>query len=99
MHSRDQFHTKNTQHATVRSQQRGIPPLVIDWLLRFGESEWDHHGGQVKYFTRKSRRRVETAVGAEITRRMHEFLDCYAVVGRDGIVVTCGHRYKRIVRH
>lgn len=88
-----------SHHASSRSQQRGIPPVVIDWLIRFGDSEWDHHGGQVKYFTRRSRRRVESEVGSVITRRLHEYLDCYAVVGLDGSLVTCGHRYKRIHKH
>ncbi len=91
-------HIRTTAHATARAQQRGIPPLVLDWLIRYGDSEWDHHGSQVKYFTRRSRRRVESAVGSEITRRLHEYLDCYAVVGLDGSLVTCGHRYKRLHR-
>lgn len=99
MHQHTHAASKYTQHALTRSQQRGIPPVIIEWLLRFGETEWSHDGGRVKYFTRKSRRRMESAVGAEVTRRMHEFLDCYAVVGIDGALVTCGHRYKRITRH
>lgn len=94
-----QIATKVSKHAAVRSRQRGIPPLVIDWLLRYGDSEWDHHGCRVKYFTRRSRQRVESAVGTEITRRLHEYLNCYAVVALDGTLVTCGHRYKRITRH
>ncbi|MFH1871093.1 MAG: hypothetical protein ABIK82_17360 [Pseudomonadota bacterium] len=89
---------ETTVHARQRARERGIPPLVIDWLLKFGETEWDHHGAQVKFFTRKSRRRIDQAVGTQITRRMHEFLDSYAVVTLDGALITCGHRYKRIHR-
>ncbi len=88
-----------SKHAELRSQQRGVPPLVIEWLLRFGDSAWDHRGGQVKYFTRRSRHRVENVVGHEVMRRLHEFLDCYAVVATDGTLITCGHRYKRILKH
>lgn len=90
---------EHTDHARQRAHQRGIPPLVIDWLLQFGETEWDHHGAQVKFFTRKSRRRIDQAVGTQTTRRMHEFLDSYAVVALDGRLITCGHRYKRIHRN
>ena len=89
---------KATDHAQQRARQRGIPQLVIDWLMQFGETEWDHHGAQVKFFTRKSRRRIDKAMGAQTTRRMHEFLNSYAVVGLDGTLITCGHRYKRIHR-
>ena len=96
-----QTHTapnEHNAHARQRACQRGIPTLVIDWLLQFGETEWDHHGAQVKFFTRKSRRRIDQAVGAQATRRMHEFLDSYIVVALDGTLITCGHRYKRIHR-
>lgn len=90
---------KHSVHVRQRAQQRGIPPLVIELLLHFGDTEWDHHGAQVKFFTRKSRNRIDQAVGTQITRRMHEYLDSYLVMALDGTLITCGHRYKRIHRH
>ena len=33
-----------TYHAAIRSQQRGIPPLVMQWLDQFGEECYDGHG-------------------------------------------------------
>ena len=89
---------ETSAHDRQRARQRGIPSLIIDWLLQFGETEWNHRGAQVKFFTRKSRRRIDQAVGSEATRRMHEFLDSYLVVALDGTVITCGHRYKRITQ-
>jgi hypothetical protein len=40
-------------------QQRGIPPLVVDWLLRFGHMRHDHRGAIVYYFDKHSRRDLE----------------------------------------
>ena len=45
-----------TYHATIRSQQRGIPPLILQWLDLYGEEEYDGHGAVIRYFSRASRR-------------------------------------------
>jgi hypothetical protein len=91
-----------TNHANVRSQQRGIPPLVSEWLLDFGDEVYDGHGGVVRYFTSKSVRKVEKAVGREPVRRMSEFMRCYLVQSSyDGTVLTVGKRHnnKHLPRH
>jgi hypothetical protein len=91
--------TNLTDHAKVRAQQRGIPPLIVDWLKRFGAASNDGHGAQVRYFDKRSRKLLEQRVGREVVSRLSELLDAYLVVGDDGTVVTVGHRYKRIHRH
>lgn len=91
-----------TNHANVRSQQRGIPPLVSEWLLDFGDEVYDGHGGVVRYFTPKSVRKVEKAVGREPVRRMSEFMRCYLVQSSyDGAILTVGKRHnnKHLPRH
>lgn len=88
-----------TRHANQRMQQRGIPEVVLDWLLQYGESQWDHHGAKVLYFTKKSRRHIDEVVGKDATRRYNEYMDSYAVVALDGVLLTCGHRSKKINRH
>ena len=30
-----------TKHAAIRMKQRGIPPVIIDWLQQFGAEEFD----------------------------------------------------------
>lgn len=45
-----------TTHAAIRSQQRGIPPLIMEWLDQFGEEYYDGHGAIIRRFTRTSRR-------------------------------------------
>lgn len=85
---------KTTNHATVRCQQRGIPPLVIDLLLQFGCHEHDHSGAEIFYFDQRSRKRIESYAGG-IIRKLSEHLDSYAVIA-DGKIITVGTRFKRI---
>lgn len=87
---------KATIHATVRRQQRGIPPLVVDLLLQFGCREYDHAGAEIVYFDRRSKKNIESYVGG-IIGKLSEHLDSYAVVA-DGKIITIGTRSKRINR-
>ena len=52
-----------TKHASIRAQQRGIPPLVDRWLDEFGEEEHDGHGYVRLYFSHRSVREMERALG------------------------------------
>lgn len=88
-----------TAHASTRAQQRGLPPLVLDWLHAFGEEHHDSRGATILFFNKVARRRLERAVGREPVRRMQQWLNAYAVVSNDGKLVTAGHRYKRIRQH
>lgn len=91
----------NTIHAMQRAQQRGVPPLIQDWLLAYGEENYDGHGGIIRFFTGSCIRKMERDFGREPVRRMSEFLNCYLVESIDGAVVTVGrrHRSKRINHH
>lgn len=96
------MNTIQTQHAELRQQQRGIPPLVRDWLIDYGEEQFDGRGGVVRYFNRNSIRRIETQVGKKPAARLSEFLRCYLVQSSsDGVVITLGKRYssRHIYRH
>lgn len=88
-----------TAHATIRAQQRGVPPLIDHWLDEFGESEFDGHGGITLYFGSDSIRRLERHVGRAILRKLSEYLDAYKVVSTDsGTTITIGHRFRRVKR-
>ena len=86
----------NTQHAIQRSQQRGVPPLIQDWLFAYGKETYDGKGGIVRYFTNDSIRKMERDFGREPIRRLSEFLRCYLVESTEGSVITVGKRYNRI---
>lgn len=89
-----------TQHAQVRAQQRGIPPLLIQWLIEFG-SEAKAPGGAMRlHFDRAARKRLAKAVGAQIVDRLGSLLDAYLVEANEtGRVITVAHRIDRIRKH
>ena len=83
-----------TNHAFKRCQQRGIPPLVVEWLLEFGHEKYDS-GAEIIHFDRQSRKAVRRHVGRQIMSKLEGYLDSYLIL-KDGHVLTVGHRYKRI---
>lgn len=87
---------KATRHGIARMQQRGIPPLIIQWLQDFGREAHDGHGGRILWFDKPARRRVESAAGREPVRRMHEWMNSYAVFGENDDLITAGRRYKKV---
>lgn len=89
---------KLTQHAQVRTQQRGIPPLMIDLLEQFGTKEKASDGAVMLYFDKAARRHVKSYAGV-LARFIEDFMDVYAVVSADDSVITVGHRYEHIRRH
>lgn len=93
---------QTTTHAEIRAQQRGVPPLVMHWLLDYGEEAFDGRGGVLRYFTPRSIRRLEREVGKAPLQRLSEYLRCYLVQGsQGGHVITIGKRHggKRVWRH
>ncbi len=88
-----------TKHAETRSQQRGLPPLILDLLKRFGRRTFDHHGAVRLTFDKKARRRVAHEIGRTAVARLHEFWNAFAVLDTgSGTVITCGHQYRKVCR-
>jgi len=82
----------NTRHADTRSQQRGIPPLVSQWLEQYGREEYDGRGGVRLYFDKRSIRAMERDFGREPVRRMESYLHSFKILStRDGTTITIGH--------
>ena len=91
-----------TDHAAIRSQQRGIPPLISGWLIDYGDEVFDGHGGVIRYFSSNCIRLMVSEIGKDAVKRKSEFLRCYLVQAtNDGAVVTVGKRHhnKHIWRH
>ena len=87
-----------TRHAQIRSQQRGIPPMVLDLILQFGSTESAGDGASKMFFDKAARRRLHSYAGT-LAPMLDEHLDSYAVVGQDNQIITVGHRTERIRRH
>jgi hypothetical protein len=67
----------NTQHAEIRAQQRGIPPLVDELLDRYGHEHHDGHGAVVLFLDKQSIRAMERDLGRRPVARLAEWLDAY----------------------
>ena len=87
-----------SRHAETRMQQRAVPPLVVNWLQQYGEEKHDHRGAVIRYFSKQSKRALQRDIGNLPIKRMSDYLGTY-LIERDGVVITVGHRYKRIKRH
>lgn len=90
------FNAPMTRHATKRMQQRGIRERVLPLLFEYGEEEYDHHGTMMLYFNKRSRQRLSKAMPQDELKRLSSALNAYAVLDKDGAVVTVGHRTQRI---
>lgn len=88
-----------SSHAQTRMQQRGVTPGLLELLDAYGATEYDHRGGAVRYFNKAARRRLQQAEGKAVHRAVETKLNVYAVVARDGCLVTVGRRDHRINRH
>ena len=87
-----------SNHAMVRSQQRAIPPMLIDLLIQFGTSESAGDGAAKVFFDKEGRRRLAAYAGP-LAKVFNDHLDLYAVVNGDMQVITVGHRLERMRRH
>jgi hypothetical protein len=94
--------TIQTYHAAIRAQQRGVPPLIQNWLLDYGAEQFDGRGGVMRYFSNECIRKMECDIGKALLKSMSEYLRCYLVQrSSDGAVITVGKRYENqhIWRH
>ncbi|MDT8413683.1 MAG: hypothetical protein RQ875_14565 [Vicingaceae bacterium] len=87
-----------TYHAEIRCQQRGIPPLILQWLDLYGEEQYDGRGATIRYFSRSSQKAMEKDFGRSPIKKLSEFLNAYKIESHDGTVITAGHLTKRINR-
>lgn len=85
-----------THHAAKRMQQRGIPERVLPLLFEYGEEEYDHHGTMLLFFNKRARQRMEKVVPHVELKGLQRALNAYAVLDKDGAILTVGHRTQRI---
>lgn len=88
-----------SSHAQTRMQQRGVTPILLDLLDAYGATEYDHRGAAMRYFNKAARRRLQHAEGKDVYRAVEAKLNVYAIVARDGCLITVGRRDHRINRH
>lgn len=89
----------SSKHFESRARQRAIPPVVFDWLEAYGEEEYDHHGGIIMFFSKRSKRLLERDLGRHFVQQNHKYLNAYKVTTTDGQLITTGWRTKRVWSH
>jgi hypothetical protein len=86
-----------TRHASKRAQQRSLPPIILEWLFRYGEAQHQDGGSEILYFSKRSKRQLRHDVGERPLQKLNQYLDAYLIT-TSGQILTMGHRYKRISR-
>jgi hypothetical protein len=86
-----------TKHAHVRCQQRGIQPLIRQWLLDYGAEAKTNDGCVKRYFDQAARRRIAADFGAAVVDRMGDLMNTY-LVETGASIVTAGIRTRRFKR-
>ena len=66
--------------------------------MQYGSVHHDKRGARICYFDLRSRKSLARQMGQDIVNRMGKLLNTYAVVSGDDVVITVGHRTKRIHR-
>ena len=85
-----------TAHARARMQQRGIRSDALEALLDFGSARHLHSQRcEVVFFDKKAKKRLARA-NPEAAREAERLVRTYAIVGSNGVVVTVGHRFRRV---
>ena len=84
-----------TKHGSARARQRGIPQLILDWLIEYGRLT-RKRGADVYIFDKESRRRLRCDIGSLAYKRLADLFDAYVVVSDDGKVITTGWRQRRL---
>ena len=92
------MHINYTKHAAVRAQQRGIPPLIDEFLDMYGREEYDGRGAVILYFDKCSIKAMERDLGRRLVARLAEWWNSYKVRSLDGLTITIGSLRGRIRR-
>lgn len=85
-----------TTHAAIRLQQRGIPPVVSDMLLAYGDEKFDGHGGVIRYFSATGLQELSSDLGKGSSKFVERYRNCYLVQAiDDGAVITVSKRHAK----
>lgn len=84
-----------TKHAKVRAQQRGINDEVERLLQAYGEERPATRGCVMRFFSKKSIKKIESEFGHFFVAKNHENLRSYLIESReDHVIITVGKLYQ-----
>ena len=82
-----------THRDKINHKKRAIPPIIINWLRKFGCRITGMNGTTVIYFDKQSKRTMCSEVGHIVIRRLDDMMDAYVVMSEDKVIAV-GHRFK-----
>ena len=85
-----------SNHALTRSKQRCIPLDVIDFLYDYGDTISNGQGCEIVSIQNKISRKLALEKIQESESLNDKHLDCYLISSENGLVITLGHKIKRI---
>ena len=77
-----------TRHAEVRQQQRGIPDVAIDLLMRFGVREKAPGGASKVSFDRRGWKRVLKYFGPWPPNKLGQFRKAQLILNESDVLIT-----------
>ena len=84
-------------HAESRMQQRGIPPLAVELIVRHGRHRWTRGGARSFYFTKDKLSRARDHLPDPAYRSVEKALKSgYVIVSSEGTVITTGWQTSRL---
>lgn len=86
-----------SNHAHHRAQKRSVPAQIIEMLQTYGATQRSH-GREIWFFDHHARKQIARDFG-DAFRQFERWMNVYAVVADNGLVVTVGHRTAKITRH
>jgi len=86
-----------TNHAEKRCQQRALPYLVIDLIMKLGEEFHSNRGCKIKLLnSRFSKSEFLSELEGIGLKKKLKWCNLYLVISADEWIITAGYRYKRI---
>ena len=79
-----------TNHAQIRSQQRGISSEAVDMVLRYGSVQ-RARGGRSYYMDKQAHQRAGRSPEGDKYRQCSDRLNFYVIVDDDDGIVTVAH--------
>ena len=85
-----------TFHSKKRIKERGVSPFVISLLMKYGDLKYTGGGGIIRFFNKKSKKKMVSDLGRKIFSQISRYLNFYLICSKSNVLITVGRRYKRI---
>lgn len=84
-----------TKHFDRRYQQRGLTPIVVDALLRYGSTRKLRGQAEALTFTKSVLAEIRTDLGHSAFIECERLKNTYIVASHDGTLITIARRYRK----